>query len=180
MGIFDKNFRDIFSAQFISITGGLLAGTVLAVYTDRMFMLPGMLILLPGFLEMRGNISGTLSARMTSGLFLGVIKCNRFRTRIVRSNILASFFLAVFVSLMLGLLAASFNLLVLGVLNPEIIIVPLLAGLIANAVEIPLALFATFYLFRKGHDPDNIMGPFITTTGDITSVVSLLVALVLI
>lgn len=180
MGIFDKDFRDIFSAQIVSVFGGFIAGTVLALYTGKILMLPGMLILLPGFLEMRGNISGTLSSRVTSGLFLKIVRCDKFNTRIIRSNITASFFLAVLVSLMLGLLAASFNFLVMGTFTTRIIILPVIAGLIANAVEIPLTLFATFYLFRKGHDPDNIMGPFITTTGDITSVVSLLVALVLI
>jgi len=55
-----------------------------------------------------------------------------------------------------------------------------IAGIIVNAIEIPLTLFTTFYLFRKGHDPNNIMGPFITSTGDVTSIISLLIALVLI
>lgn len=62
----------------------------------------------------------------------------------------------------------------------QIIAIPVIAGAIANAIEIPLALFATFYLFRKGHDPNNVMGPLITSTGDVISIVSLLAAVAII
>jgi len=180
MDIFDSNFREIFSSQIVSIVGGLIAGTILAVYTDKLLLIPGMLIILPGFLEMRGNISGSFASRLSSGLFLGVIKPDKVNTRTIKGNLLASFFLAIFVSLVLGLVAFSFNYLILKTLTLKIILLPLVAGVIANAIEIPLTLFATIYLFKKGHDPNNIMGPFITSTGDITSVLSLLIALVLI
>ena len=176
--LFDKGFKEILATQSVSVTGGLLAGTVLAAYTDKLLFVPGMLVLLPGFLEMRGNISGTLSARLSSGLFLKVINPKKMRTKLVAENLAASFFLAVLASLALGTVAFLFNLLATGVATPRIVALPLLAGIIANAVEIPLALAATFYLFRKGHDPNNIMGPFVTSTGDITSILALLAAMV--
>lgn len=178
--IIDKNFREIFFSQIVSIVGGLITGTILAVYVDKILIIPGIFIILPGFLEMRGNISGSLASRLTSGLFLGVIKLNKIKTKIIKGNLLASFSLVLFVSLILGLIAFLFNYLVLQIFTPAIILLPVVAGLIANAIEIPLTVFVTFYLFKKGHDPNNIMGPFVTSTGDITSIVSLLIALVMI
>ncbi len=180
MGIFDRNFRDMLASQVVSVAGGLAVGTVLALYMEKTLLLPGMLIILPGLLEMRGSISGSLSSRIASGLFLGVFKNKKASARIVKGNIMASFLLAVVVSIALGLLAFLFNYLVLQAFTPSIIILPVLAGIIANAIEIPLALAATFYLFRKGHDPNNIMGPFITSTGDVVSVASILIAMVII
>ncbi|MBI4447606.1 magnesium transporter [Candidatus Woesearchaeota archaeon] len=180
MAIFDANFKEIFSSQLVSIIGGLIAGTILAVYTDQILLIPGMLILLPGFLEMRGNISGSFAARLSSGLFLRVINADRTKTKLIRGNLFASFFLAFFVSLALGVIAFLFNLIVFKLFTLKIIFLPLIAGIIANAIEIPLTLFVTFYLFKKGHDPNNIMGPFVTSTGDITSIASLLIALVII
>ena len=179
MLIFDKEFKEIFSSQIISIIGGLIAGTFLAIYTNNLLMLPGILILLPGFLEMRGNISGSFASRLSSGLFLKVIDPRKIKTNIIRGNLAASFILAIFVSLMLGLVAFLFNYFILGVLTIKIIFLPVVAGIIANAMEIPLTLFVTLYLFKKGHDPNNIMGPFVTSTGDITSILSLLVAMVI-
>ena len=129
---------------------------------------------------MRGNISGSFASRLSSGLFLKVIKPNKIKTKIIKDNIIASLILVVIVSLSLGLIAFLFNYLILKVLTFDIILIPLIAGIIANIIQIPLTLFVTFYLFKKGHDPNNIMGPFVTSTGDIMSIVSLLIALVII
>jgi mgtE-like transporter len=180
MDIFDKGFREIFSSQIISIMGGLIAGIIIAIYMDKLLFIPGMLILLPGFLEMRGNISGSFASRLSSGLFLGIIKPDKFKTKIIKGNLLASFLLAVIISLALGLVAFLLTYFIFKVFILEIILLPLIAGIIANAIEIPLTLIVTFYLFKKGHDPNNIMGPFVTSTGDITSVISLIIALVII
>ena len=175
-----RGFKEIFSTQLISLAGGLLAGTILALYTENLLFLPGMLILLPGFLAMRGNISGTLSARISSGLHLGFIKSGGIKTKVVKGNVIASFLLVVIISLFLGIVAYLFSFFFFQISVPKIILISLFAAILANLIEIPLTLFFTFYIFKKGHDPDNVMGPFVTTTGDITSMVSLLVVILLI
>lgn len=180
MAVFDKNFRDILQSQFISIIGGLIAGAFLAIYTEKLLLVPGMLILLPGFLEVRGNISGSFAARLSSGLFLKVINPSKTKTHIIKGNLLASFFLATIVSFVLGFIAFLFTYLVIGVVSYKVIIIPIIAGILANAVEIPLTMGVTFYLFKKGHDPNNVMGPFVTSTGDVTSIIALLLTLVII
>ncbi len=180
MGLFDKSFKEILLTQVVSIIGGLIVGTIFAVFTDKLLMIPGMLILIPGFLEIRGNISGALAARITSGLFLGVVKPDHEKTKLVKGNVLASFALAVVISLALGLLAFGFSYVVFGQFFPKIILMALIGGFIANLIEIPLTIIFTFYFFKRGHDPNNIMGPFVTSTGDITSIVSLIIALVII
>ncbi len=177
MNLLDKNFKEIFSGQVISNLGGLIAGLGIAIYTDKILLIPGMFVLLPGFLELRGNISGTLSSRLSSGFFVGAIKSDSMNSIIVKANVIASFLLVMIVSYFLGLLAYFFNFFVNHVSTPRIIWIPLIAGIIANLVEIPLTLFLTFYLYKKGHDPNNIMGPFITSSGDITSVAAILIAL---
>src|SRR3989338_5445908 len=78
MNVIDKSFKEIFSSQIVSLFGGLIAGIILAVYSDKIFLIPGMLILLPGFLEMRGNISGSFASRLSSGLFLRVIDPHKY------------------------------------------------------------------------------------------------------
>jgi len=180
MAVFDRNFEEIISSQMVCTLVGLFSGTMLAIYLQKTLLVPGMLILLPGFLEMRGNISGSFASRLSSGLFLGVIRPDRYRTKIIKGNLTASFLLAIFISLMLGVMAFLFSLFVFGIFAPHIILIPVAAGIIANVIEIPLTLFTTFYLFRKGHDPNNIMGSLVTSTGDITSILSLLFVMVMI
>ena len=177
--LFDKRFMEMLSSQTVSVVGGLLAGALLVIFTDRLLYLPGMLIFIPGFLEMRGNISGTFASRLSSGLFLGIIKPNRFHTKLIHGNLAASFILALIASAVLGILAFLLTGMLSGAFLPKLIFIPVLAGLLANAIEIPLTLFATFTLFRRGHDPNNSMGPFITATGDVTSTAALLTIMVL-
>jgi mgtE-like transporter len=179
MAIFDNSFKEILTSQFVSIFGGLVAGGLLAIYKKDLLIVPGMLILIPGFLEMRGNISGTFAARLSSGLFLGIIKPTRRHTKLIKGNLIASFFLAIITSVALGLIAFAFNRLVFGIYTPKIILVPIFAGILANAIEIPMTMSATFFLFKRGHDPNNIMGPFVTSTGDVTSVMALLIAMLI-
>lgn len=178
MKIFDKNFKEIFSAQLFSIAGGLIAGIVLAVYMDKIFIVPGMLIIIPGFMAMRGNISGALASRVTVGLLLGLVKPKK-KGKIVKGNLSASLILAGIVSLLLGIIAFTFNYLVLGILVPKIILIPLLAGIISTFLLDHITLSATTYIFGKGHDPNNIMGPLITTAGDMTSIISLLIVILI-
>jgi mgtE-like transporter len=180
MRLFDESFKEIFSSQIISVAGGIIAGLLLATHIDKILLIPGILILLPGFLEMRGSISGAFASRLSAGLFLGIVKPTIKRTHLIKGNLMASFSLAVLVSFILGLLAFIVNYLTLGIVTPNIILLPLIAGVIANTIEVPLTLLATFWLFKKGHDPNNFMGPFVTSTGDITSIVALLIALVII
>jgi len=180
MTIFDKTFKEILIFQIISILGGLIVGTILAVYTDKIFIIPSMLIIIPGILQMRENISGSFASRLSSGLFLKVIKPNKTQTKIIKGNLYASFFLAILTSLMIGLIAFFFNYLFTHTILFKIIMIPLIAGIIANTIEIPLTLFTTLYLFKKGYDPNNIMGPFVTSTGDIISILSILITMMII
>jgi cation transporter-like permease len=45
---------------------------------------------------------------------------------------------------------------------------------------IPLTTRTVVWLWRHGHHPENIMGPYITTIGDIISVVSLILAVIIV
>lgn len=180
MRIVDEDFREILASQIISIIGGLIAGTILAAYTKQIFLIPGMLIIFPGFLEMRNGISGSLTARISAGLHLGIVKPSGRETKLIKGNVFAAFLLALVVSLALGLLAFAVSSLFFGAVTYRIIAIPIIAGVISSLVEIPVTVFFTFYTFRAGYDPDDVMGPFITSLGDIISIISLLLAIAVI
>lgn len=175
-----KDFREIMSTELISITGGIVAGLILTFATNKIEMVPGLLILLPGFLEMRGNISGSLASRLSAGLHVGALRPRYEKNRILHGNIVATFVLAIMISFFLGLMAFYVSLELFGISNVNIVYVAVIAGLLANFIEIPLTILTTFWLFRRGYDPNNIMGPYVTTTGDIISIVALLIALAVI
>jgi len=176
-GSVKEEFQEIFSSELMSISGGLLAGTLLAIYVDRILSIPGVFVLMPGFLAMRGNISGSLSARLNSALHLGVLRPKLSRSQLLSENVAAVVSLSAIISLVLGVVAYLVTLFVFGIGHPSIILVSFFAGLLSNAIEIPITVVSTFQLFARGYNPENIMGPFITTVGDIVSIASLLLAL---
>jgi len=174
------DYKEIFFSEIVSLTGGLFAGAMLATWLDKLILVPGIFILVPGFLEMRGSISGSLSGRISSGLFLNVIKPKFSRQKLLVGNIITSFGLAVCVSTVLGFLAFVLSFLFFGLASASIILIAIVAGVLSNLIEIPLAIAALFWLFKRGYDPNNVMGPYITTIGDITSIATLLLAVWLI
>ena len=175
-----KDFGEILTGEIFSVTGGLIAGVMLAFATDQIALVPGLFILLPGFLEMRGNISGTLSARLGAGLWTGALKPRVRRNRILRGNVAADITLALAVSFALGIVAWLASYVLFGINNAALIYIALIAGVISNIIEIPATVLVTFWLFKHGRDPNNIMGPYVTTIGDVISVVSLLAAIILV
>lgn len=174
-----REFEEILFSEFISVNGGVLAGALLAQFMNKLSLVPGILILMPGFLAMRGNISGALAARLGAALHLGLLRSKYFRS-VVKTNVFAEFVLSIFASLFLGIVAFFATLWFFDVSAPEIIIISLLACIISNLVIIPITTQTTVWLFRKGYDPDNIMGPYITTIGDVVSVLSLIIAVMVV
>ncbi|MEM4714388.1 MAG: magnesium transporter [Candidatus Nanoarchaeia archaeon] len=174
-----RDFKEIFLAEIISITGGILAGALLASIFNKILLLPGLLILIPGFLELRGNISGALAARIGSALDANLIKPKIIQKYTIE-NFIATFVEVLVVSLVLAGIAYFFTYVVLGQATLNIFIVAIIAAVLSNLIESSSTIFFTFFLFKKGHDPNNIMGPYVTTSGDIIAMLSLAAAILLV
>lgn len=173
--VLDKSFKEIFSFQMLSLIGDLIAGSLLAWKIEALYLIPGLFVLLPGLMEMRGGISGPLASRLSSGLFLKVITPKHPSARILRGNILASFILTLLASALLGVIALALTYILTNKLALVLIPIAVIAALLANIVEIPLTIAITLSLFRHGHDPNNIMGTIITTVGDILGTLTLII-----
>jgi mgtE-like transporter len=163
-------------AEIISVTGGLAAGIMLVQITGILEQVPAILILIPAFFETNGNVGGSLAARLGTALHLGLVKGKK-GSKIVRNNILASFLVTMLSSLFMGFLTWGLAILV-GVNTHDWLIIPiaLFAGLISGLINIFFTTFATTLLFKHDYDPDDIMGPVVTTLGDIFSTLSLIMA----
>ena len=173
----DKDFLEISFSELLAMTGGIIGGTFLLGLIDNISLVVGLFILFPGLLEMHGNIYGSLSARLSNLLLLKKLKEKRDRRYFIRQNVLASFFLILFISFVLGLISYFFIYFVFDVNNPVIIYVAVLSSLLGSLVEIPLTIYATFWFYKHSFDPEDIMGPYVTTLGDIISIVSLILVM---
>jgi cation transporter-like permease len=171
-----REFSEILSSQLVAITGGVIAGTLLAIFTDKLFLLPGLFILLPGFLELKGAIAGSLASRIGTELHTKKIKTDG-KSKLIKENKIASFILVFLISLILGVSTYLITYFIFGHNNPKLILVPLIAATISAIVLFPLTVKMALWLYKHHHDPDNVMGPYVASIGDIESILSILIAI---
>lgn len=177
---FDKDSKEIAIGQLITVTGGLLAGGSLAFYTDKIALIPGIFVLIPGFLDMRGDVVGSLAARLSSELHIGSVDITKGKRQGIRNGIMAAFLLSLVASVILGLVAYAASYFVFKINNTDIIWVAVIATIVSNLILIPLTVKSTVWFFTHGYDPDNVMGPYITVVGDVAAILSLLIAIILV
>ncbi len=168
-----RDFLEIMSSQLVALTGGVIAGTLLAIFTDKLFFLPGFFILLPGFLELKGAIAGSMAARLGTELHTRKIKVSG-KSKLIAENEEASYILILFISLILGVFTYLLTYFLFGHNNPRIIFIPLVAAIISSILLFPLTVKMTLWLYKHHKDPDNVMGPYVTSIGDIESIIALL------
>lgn len=170
---------------FISLGGGIFAGSVLGTegMVDAFERIPGLLLLLPAFLATRGNVYGSLGARLASGLHQGLIEPELTWDRRLLNAVTASFINGIYISVFIGLLSWAIS----SVLRPEadpslvtLVGIMLLAGLLTSVVMIIGLVILVFAGYRYGLDPDNLVGPIVTTLGDIFGVVFLFVSIIVV
>lgn len=164
----------------VSLVAGLFAGTVLG--TDAMRegieSVPGILLLLPAFLATRGGVYGAMGARLSSGLHQGIIQPEFQLDERMRNAILASFVNGMSVSVFIGVLTwgvmtafgQSANLV-------HLVLIMAIAGVLSAVLMLTVLVTVLFVGYRRGMDPDNLIGPTVTTLGDVFGVLFLLVAI---
>jgi mgtE-like transporter len=173
-------YRQALPVILVSLVAGLFAGTILGSETMRAGIaeVPGLLLLLPAFLATRGGVYGSLGARLSTGLHQGLIQPQFRLDRRLRNAILASFingmtisvFIAVVTYLWLTLLGTEGNLL-------QLVGVMVVAGGLSAVLMISVLIAVIFVGYRRGLDPDNVIGPVVTTLGDVFGVFFLLVGI---
>jgi mgtE-like transporter len=152
--------------------GGLIAGNTLGLMTDLFENIPGLIVVIPGIIALRGSISTAFGSRLGSAYHLGVIDENNMWNDELRQNILGSFILSFSMSAIIGVLAFVTS--VLMGANPDglkLVTIVLIAGVLSALILTGLTVSIVFVVFKRGWDPDNVTGPALTTFGDIVTMV---------
>ena len=171
-------YREALPILFIALGGGLFAGIVLEGMVESIERFPGLFVMIPVFLATRGNVYGALGGRIASGLHQGLIE-PRFEwdDRLVNA-ILASFINGIGISIVIGVVTWV-GLLILGwevAALYELVGIMLIAGMLTSVIMIFGLLGLIFTGYKFGYDPDNLVGPIVTTLGDIFGMLFMLLA----
>jgi mgtE-like transporter len=169
--------REALPFELMATVGGVISGLILSGMTNELQMIPGLIVITPAVLGMRGNISCTLGSRLGSAIHMGLITKIDSNPELV-NNVSGSLLLSLIMSIILGivghLITVGLGLQSAGALILTLIAV--LAGVSSGIILSFVAVLLALGMFRFGFDPDNVVTPAIATIGDIVSMIMLFMA----
>jgi len=170
--------RQGFVALLISSGGDLLAGLTLASITDTLNKLPGLVILIPAAIGMRGNIFGALGSRLGTAIHTGTFRLSRRLDTVVGQNLAASTLLSLVMSVALAVLAKSVAI-AFGqhsISVADFVVISVLGGILSSAVVMGITVAVAAQGVQRGWDIDNVAAPLVTAAGDVVTLPSLFLA----
>ncbi len=172
------------SETLISLTilsvSSVAAGILLGKNTDRLEQLPGLLLMLPAAIALRGNVFGAMGARLGTAIHSGTYRMSLRPGSVVGENVMGSMMLNLMLSLSLAILGKAFAV-VFGVSGSislaEFIAISVTGGVLASFVVLAVALLLASLSVRYRWDPDNVTVPLVSSAGDIITLPSLFVVI---
>ena len=172
--------------RFVALTVGVVAasagGLVLASAEGTLIDLPGLLLLVPGAIALRGNVFGAVGSRLGTAVHTGTFRLSARPDGVVGQNMLGAAVLSLALSAILGVLARG-TAVVFGIAPTmslaDFVVVSTLGGLLASVVVGVVTVGLAAGSVRFGWDLDNVMAPLVSTLGDLATVPALVVAALL-
>jgi len=172
-----------FVALLLSSGGDLLAGLTLGAITGTLESLPGLLVLVPAAIGMRGNIFGGLGSRFSTAIHTGTFRVSRRLDTLVGQNVVASLALSLSISLVLAVLAKAVSV-AFGVANSisivDFVVISVVGGMLSSLVVLLVVVVVTTACVRFDLDLDNVSTPIVTAAGDVVTLPGLFLATYLI
>jgi mgtE-like transporter len=167
-----------FGALLISSGGDLLAGLALAGLSNTLTTLPGLIILIPAAIGMRGNVMGALGSRLGTMIHAGTFRFSRRLGSDVGQNLSASIVLSLVTSVALAFLARAVTLAIGGksMSLTDFVVVSVIGAILSSFVVMFLTVAVAALCARRRWDLDNVAAPIVTAAGDTVTLPSLWIA----
>lgn len=166
-------------ALVIALATSLLAGIVLGSITDTLEELPGLLVLIPPVLALRGNIGGTLASRLGTAIHAGTYRRSLSLDSLLGQNLAAAFAASLSLSFAYALLAWMATV-AFGVRRAmgvdDFVVISVVGGTIASVIVTAITVRIANASAHRGWDLDNVAAPVVTAAGDLVTIPSLWIA----
>lgn len=169
-------------ALLICAVGDLFAGIVLGNMAFFLKTYPGLMVIIPGAIGMRGNIFGSFGSRLGTHLHIGTLSPKFEMSDILTENILASLILTMVLSVLLAVIAYIgcfiFHFHCISIF--DMVLILFVAGLVSTIIMLPITMFISLKSYENGWNPDNITTPLIAAFGDFFTLPSIILAVILV
>lgn len=169
-------------ALAIGVVAASAGGLVLASAEGILTELPGLLLLVPGAIALRGNVFGAVGSRLGTAVHTGTFRLSARPDGVVGQNMLGAAALSLVLSAALGVMARG-TAVVFGIAPTmslaDFVVISTVGGLLASMVVGVVTVALAAGSVRFGWDLDNVMAPLVSTLGDLATVPALVVAALL-
>jgi mgtE-like transporter len=168
-----------FVALLISSGGDLVTGLTLASITHTLNLLPGLIVLIPAAIGMRGNVFGALGSRLGTQIHTGTFRLSRRIETPVGQNMASAIVLSLSISAVLAVLAkAMLDAFGVGhtISIADFMVVSVVGAVLSSVVVLALTVAVAAYCANRDIDLDNVAAPIVTAVGDMVTLPSLFLA----
>jgi mgtE-like transporter len=147
--------------------GEVLAGLSLQTSVEILTLYPVFLMLIPGLMDLRGDVYGAFGYRLTTALHIGETE-PRILSKYNLYNVLISYSVTIIASIIIALLAYIISA-SLGLSSPNLLtllFISLASSTIVYLVLTPVTTFSIILLFKTGRDPTDFVATIVTGVGD--------------
>lgn len=174
--------RQSLLALSLGLLASMIAGLTLGSISATLEELPGLLVLVPAAIGMRGTIFGALGSRLGTAVHTGTLRFSRRPDTVLGQNVIAAAVLTVATSAALAVLAKAVAV-GFGLSNTisivDFLVISLVGGILASLLVLAVTVALAAATARFGWDPDNVMAPLVTAIGDLVTLPLLYVATLL-
>ena len=158
-----------------SFVAGVFLGSVSATFANR----PGLIVLVPPAIGLRGNIFTGVGNRLSTAIHTGTFSLSRSRRSVLGQNVTAAIVLTISASMLLGIVAKAVAV-ALGqgksVPLSDFVVVSTVGGVLASLVVVAATIGIAGGAVRFGWDLDDVSAPLVSTLGDVVTLPALWVA----
>lgn len=175
--------RQSLIALALNSSTSLIAGAALGSISGTFEALPGLLVMVPAAIGLRGNIFSAFGNRMSTAIHTGTFELSARRDGVLAQNTAASLCLTLSMSVALAVLAkavATFLGIPGTVSVATLCMISVLGGALASLPVLVAAVLLAAGSVRYGWDLDNVTAPLISTLGDVLTIPALWLASLLV
>jgi mgtE-like transporter len=171
--------RQSLVALLLNSSTSLVAGAFLGSITGTLDRYPGLLMLVPAAIGLRGNIFGAFGNRLSTAIHAGIFRLSLRRESVLGQNAIAAMILTAGLSMLLALIVktAAVGLAVEGSIGLlDLATVSIAGGVLASVAVLVAVVGLTVGATRYGWDLDNVSAPIASVLGDVLTLPALFAA----
>ena len=171
-----RAIRQALTALALNSSTSFIAGAFLGSVTSTFVDHPGLLVLVPAAIGLRGNIFTGVGNRLSTAIHTGTFSLTRSRRSVLGQNVTAAVVLTIATSVLLGLVAKMVAV-ALGIAHTiplqDFIVVSTVGGALASLLVLASTVGIAAGAVRYGWDLDDVSAPLVSTLGDVLTLPAL-------